>query len=194
MLYGNRVEKLYSKSEIQTWKLIKFIPLLPNLQTIEVSEKHIRTNQKDEFVSSEMKKHSKPLKNLTMTVISKINTLEILEIFDIEELNINNKNSIFIQLNKSLRQKYIEFISKMKNLRKYSGYCNQQLLEVLSQKNLESIEFDAKFIKEKNVQEFLKCQTSLKSLKIENLNDNILLTICENLDSMEELLISYDEI
>ncbi|KAG5669438.1 hypothetical protein PVAND_017325 [Polypedilum vanderplanki] len=81
----------------------------------------------------------------------------------------------------------------MKNLSKYSGFCNQEILAVLSLKNLNAIYLQAGPLDEEIIIKFLENTKTLKSFRSNHITDKILITICTNLLDLEELNFCFND-
>ncbi|KAG5669439.1 hypothetical protein PVAND_017326 [Polypedilum vanderplanki] len=89
---------------------------------------------------------------------------DILEMFDIEHFFWYSNDPP----NKEIIERMIDFILNMKNLSKYSGFCNQEILAVLSLKNLNAIYLEAEPLDEEIIIKFLENTKTLKSFRTNN--------------------------
>ncbi|KAG5670044.1 hypothetical protein PVAND_000330 [Polypedilum vanderplanki] len=185
-LHGNHITELNDVDSSLNFK--KFLHLMPNLENLSSWLGYSVDNQND---FDEFEKNSIRLKKAFLYIHSTdINVLKPLQIFDIENIKILVLRS---RMTQESFQKIVDFVSKLKNLCKYSGFYNEEMLEVLDQKKLESLEMCAVVTQVRKFEYFLKKQNQLKSLKVSNVTDDVFRIICNNLFNLNSLSLQFKE-
>lgn len=192
--HGNRVKELVFYDQPKS--LTNFLHFLPNLQTLSIKiTKQFESDQN----CQNFEKQSIQLKALKIyNRTGNANFLKELEIFDMEELHLIDdgyyRTLNNVQKDENLVKNYADFISNLKNLRNFVGFhYEEELLDVLAQKNLESLRIRSGNISEDKIIDFLKEQKSLKSLYYWRPTKKILNAICENLYNLEYFGFVYCE-
>ncbi|KAG5668723.1 hypothetical protein PVAND_016650 [Polypedilum vanderplanki] len=169
-IYGHKIKKLIIGAEIKNF-FTKFLPLMPNLDELE-----LRTSFTIE--NDEIKNFPINLKKLKLCWFIEYKNLEV---FNFDELEIktshlSNPMDIlnFIKKNKSL-----------KTLKIQDFYINFNLKKALKDMKLETLIID--YNGQKMAKNYLKNQKDIKNLSLSKISPKNLITICGNMKNLVEL-------